>query len=220
MEFAFLLLGLLPLAFMSESAPADDAEEEAQDTPPPADNMPLPGNDAEPDDTSASDDLLLMLDQDPGQDEPPADDEAATEGDVLAPLIEDDQDSGNAEDPDPETILAPVDEPDVPGGGVPPDPEDVLLPVDDIDTESGDAWLNLAEDTGIGYSEITGFQPGQDVLQISLPSGETVLPAVRIELAENEEDSLVFVGDDLVAVLKGAGLVSSADVMLTQGPAG
>ncbi len=217
MEFAFLLLGLLPLAFLSEPDMADDAEESdntsgaGSTAPLPAIELTQPVTDQGAGELAPPDDLLLDPEDAPPDEVPPDPD------DVLAPVIEDDEPGATV--PDPGTILTPVDDIDTPSGEVPPDPEDVLLPIDEIDTAGGDTWLNLAEDTGLGYTEISGFEPGQDVLQISVPEASAdSANDVRIELAENDEDSLIFLDDELVAVLVDARQVTAADIIITLGP--
>ncbi len=96
-----------------------------------------------------------------------------------------------------------------------------LLPVDDIDSTSDTIWLNLNEDQGIGYAEISDFVPGSDVLQISVDAQDGHdAPVISVGQSDDGQDGLVYVDHDLVAVLHGAPGVSLDDVSIVPGVTG
>ncbi len=242
MEFALILLGLLPLAFLPAlQGPADDDEAD-----PPGEGFSGAGTGALPDaagaegsaaggDDGLSDDLLSDEgDFDAGDfDEgvPPGGDPGDTgagkatqgtmpgEGDagsVLAPHIEDDVPGPPGEDPQ-GVLLPEADAPDQGGGGVPFTPEEVLLPVDEFDSEGHGVWLDLTSDAGIGHAEIAGFRPGEDMLRITLPPRDDgTAPELTVGRSEDGQDGMVFIDGDLVAILIGAADLSASDVDIVQ----
>lgn len=203
MGIALLLLALLPLAFLPDFLDSDSDDDGASDP---------PVNDDVVGEVSS---LLDGLDEDvPPEDEAEPVDEP--ESDVLEPVIEDDL-PGDGEDPDPEDVLAPVIEDDV---ATPPDADegDVLLPVDQIESDANTIWINFNDDAGLGYSEIADFQAGQDVLHV-LIEPDAVIGQLDVELVKSESglDSLVYVEQQLVAVLVNSPDVTLADVIVETG---
>ena len=93
--------------------------------------------------------------------------------------------------------------------------------MNDIDSDPDTIWLNLNEDQGIGYAEISDFVPGSDVLQISVdPKDGDDGPEISVGRSDDGQDGLVFVDHDLVAVLHGAPDVSLDDVSVVPGVTG
>ncbi len=96
-----------------------------------------------------------------------------------------------------------------------------LLPVDDIDSNADTIWLNLNEDHGIGYAEISDFVPGSDMLEISVDSHDGHdAPEISVGPSDDGQDGMVYVDDDLVAVLHGAPGVSLDDISIVPGLSG
>jgi len=206
MGIALLLLGLLPLAFLPDFLDTDSDDDRASEPP--------PINDDAAGETGS---LLDGFDEDlPPEDEAGPVDEL--EGDILEPVIEDDL-PGDGEDPDPEDVLAPVIEDDV---ATPPDVDegDVLLPVDQIESDADAIWINFNDDAGLGYSEIADFQAGQDVLHVLIePDAVIGQLDVDVDVVKSESglDSLVYVEQQLVAVLVNSPDVTLADVIVETG---
>ena len=202
MGIAFLLLGLLPLMFLPDLLDnGGDGEQADYDLPP----SPLPiGGDPQ-------DDAISLLD-DPDRNTDAGDTDAA-----LAPVNQDDPPDDGSQNPDPQDILLPVDEDDVatlPDG----DAGNLLLPVDQISSEANTIWINFDDDAGLGYSEIEDFQAGLDVLHV-LIDPDSVIGELDVEVrtAEDGLDALVFVEQQLVAILKGAPEATVADVIVEFG---
>jgi len=138
----------------------------------------------------------------------PSEDEAA----ALDPVIEDDQPDTGGQEPDPDDILAPVVEDDA---ATPSDGQegDILDPVIEDDSEPDITWVASDEHADEVHAEIEGFQIGEDILQISLsPDVAKDQTEVTVVQSDDGEDSLVFVDENLVAVLKGVVNATVADV--------
>ena len=240
MEFALLLLGLIPLAFLPEFGARAGAEE-TDDLPGPAPTDPADpvdddeaidllddgtADDADNDDADAGDGFDDGFDDnsddaagDAFGDGPSDSDgsDGAEDGagisDPLQPVIADDQPGPPG--PPPDQVLRPVDDDDVPGDPA-DDPEDVLLPVDDIATDSSEIWLDLTGDSGIGHVVVDGFDPGQDILHVTLgglPEGADL--QLQVGPSDDGADGLVHVGERLIAVLKGAPGATTADIRIS-----
>ncbi|MEE9427571.1 MAG: hypothetical protein V3V25_05410 [Paracoccaceae bacterium] len=199
MGIALLLLGLLPLMFLPDML---DSDADSGDGPEDSSGSESPGNgDGSGDDSSLLDD--------------PVDD--GSEPDVLAPNDEDDLPDDGNQNPDPDDVLAPVDEDDVlsPSGG---NGGDVLLPVDQIESDADTIWINFNDDAGLGYSEIEDFQAGQDLLHV-LIDPDAIIGELDVEVIQSESglDSMVYVEQQLVAILKGAPNATLIDVVVEIG---
>ena len=206
MGMGLLFLALVPLAFLPSvmSAPDDDPADD-----PMAGHDPGPSGEASADEASASGDLLGIGD---GEDEPQGSGANDSEGEeaVLQPLDEDDTPPDPPQPVDEESIVSPLDEDDSYRGE---GPDSGLLPIDDIDSDLQEYWLSPADDGGIDHVVIDSFDPAQDILQVVLdPSLVEGTLDVDVQLSDDGQDSLVFVENQLIAVLKGAVGVSSANI--------
>ncbi len=221
MGIALLLLALLPLAFLPDFGDGDtDKSGDGVDLVPPVIGPvigPAIGDETLDGGTGLLDDPPV---DDPGQDMAPGADlpEDPEDGlDILAPNYEDDPPDAGDQNPDPDNVLAPVNEDDV---ATPPigDEGDILLPVDQINSDNDTIWINFNDDAGLGYSEIEDFQSGHDVLHVLIePNAVFGALDVDILLGENGLDSHVFVEQKLVAILKGAPNATPADVIVEIG---
>ena len=215
MGFALIFLGLIPLMFLPDSVGADHDDGDTGDSPLP--DLPPPVSMPEPSDLPNAVETIQPTDppEEDGQGDGQGEVVEPGIADILDPVIGIDVPDPDSQDPLPETILAPADEIDTASGDDEPDPGNILLPVDEFVSEGQEVWLNLAEDEGIGHAEITGFEPGQDVLQISLPQDQLDDdPQVGVNPSEDGADGLVFIDNDLVAILKGAPVASQDDIRL------
>ena len=208
MIIGLLLLALLPLALLPDmfSSDADDAQDQSDAEPPPAGVSSLLHDADIAHDFDVS--VVDLLDADP------SDGSGETDPSVLEPVIEDDQaDAGNQE-PNPDDILAPVIEDDTATPPTEPVGE-VLEPVIEDDSESGIAWVQDDAHAEEVHAKVEGFQIGEDVLQISLrPNAAEISSEVAVVPSDDGEDSLVYVGDHLVAVLIGVPDATVADVVV------
>lgn len=190
-----------------------------------------PGDDGLPPviEEDQQEDELVVLDPLIEDDMPPAEPPEIT-GEVLAPVIEDDSDEGYP-DPDEAEILTPVIEDDV---AVDDPDEEPLAPVieddpamaedgersdplaEDNNADTAGTWLNANDLASGGYAEISGFDVGTDVLQVSLDPGHG-LPDLTVASRPSEDgaDSEILIGDRLVAMLKDAPDVPVEDIVLT-----
>ncbi len=210
MGIALLLLGLLPLIFMPEAiddgAQDDDLSNDSGGLPPPVE---IDGDGG---------DIASLLDDPDDQDGENTDNSTETDGsDILDPNIEIDLPDDGTQNPDPDDILEPVIDIDVltPSDG---NESDILLPVDQINSDSDTIWINFNDDAGLGYSEIEDFQPGQDVLHVLIEPG-VVIGALDVDLLQSENglDTMVYVEQQLVAILKGAADATLGDVIVETG---
>ncbi len=181
------------------------------------------------DDTTPEEALLPVIEDDLPPSDPPGDVEEA-----LSPVIEDDVAQGGPQ-PDPDQILQPVIEDDV--ARVAPDGP-ALTPVIEDDAPpalperaeqdrsqgpevelASEVWLDDDDLAAGSHAEIEGFEPGSDILRISLdPEHGLTDPQVRVDLSENGTDSEVWIGDRLFAALLDAPGVTPDDVMLQVRP--
>lgn len=214
MIFGLLLMTLLPLALFPDmlSGPADSDEDDAEpvDTGAGSGDLLLAGDflSAGDDGHSSESFRLDLLDMDGDT----ADD------DVLAPMIEDDSPDDGSQQPDPQDILAPVIEDDT---ATPPDGQEgeILAPVDQDDSDAQTFAISSEDLADNAFAEIEDFQIGEDILHISWFQGSAQGPGEpQVLPAENGEDSNVFVGGHLVAVLKGVPDVTGGDVFVDLHP--
>lgn len=215
MGIAILLLGLLPLAFLPDFL---DSNSEGDDE-----------NSEDLDSSSGPGDLL---DEGGG-----SGDGSHWSPDILNPVVEDDFDENDDDDPDEDSILAPVDGDD---DATPSDGEegDVLAPIveDDVANRAGEAEENaptfssdLDANTKAEYSDnlldakgvdqepvnIENFQAGEDVLFISVdPEDDKEALEVATKPSDNGQDGLVFVGGKLVAVIEDTPNASAQDIII------
>ncbi|MGR3292093.1 MAG: hypothetical protein ACU0C9_12990 [Paracoccaceae bacterium] len=205
MGIAFLILGLLPLIFLPDLMHGDSDDNDAS-----TDQV----NQFSPDHGDNLNEIASLLD-DPAEDG--AGESDAAEIDVLAPVDEDDLPDDGTQNPDPSSVLAPIDEDDE---SIPPDSEEgeVLLPVDQIESEADSIWVNFNDDAGLGYSEIKDFQAGQDVLHVLVEPGSIIGDLdVDLQVSDDGLDALVYIEQQLVAILKGAPTATAADIIVEIG---
>lgn len=76
-------------------------------------------------------------------------------------------------------------------------------------------WVYFDVDDGEGFAEIADFRPGQEVLRITLnPEFDLGGAKIRVGPAENGEDGVVTLDDQIVARLRGAANITPADVVV------
>ena len=208
MGIGLLLLALLPLALLPDMFSSDANEPDATSNSEPA----LAGVGNLLDDSEDAHDYEVSVVDLLGGD--PSDGLSDDGEEILEPIIEDDQPDTGDPEPDPDDILAPVVEDDVatPSDGL---EGEILDPVVEDDSEPDIAWVASDEHAEEAHAKIEGFQIGEDIVQISLsPDVAEDQSAVTVMQSDNGEDSLVFVGDHLVAVLKGVADATVADVFV------
>lgn len=193
MGFALLLLGLVPLMFLPEMAVSSSSED---------DELPQDSG------GSGAGDLL--------DDEPGGNNETDLENDtdILNHIDEDDGADTGDEMVDPETVLSPENEDDA---ATPSDGSegDVLKPIDEIESTLETIWIDGSSDTGLAYAEIEDFETGQDILHISMaPESITGELDVDVTQSDNGMDALVFVENELIAILKGAPDATVDDIVV------
>lgn len=206
MGIGLLLLALLPLALFPDMlfGDADEASNETNSEPALAGAGNLLGDAEDVQDFEVSVDSIL----DAESSNSPSEDEAA----VLEPVIADDQPDIGEQEPDPEDILAPAVEDDVATLSDGQEGE-ILDPVIEDDAEPRIGWVASDEHADQVHAEIEGFQIGEDILQISLsPDVAQDQTVVTVVQSDDGQDSLVFVGGHLAAVLKGVASATVADV--------
>ena len=189
MGFTILLLALFPMAFLPDFLDSDADDENHAD-----------------DDLGSATDVGPISDQE---------DLWAT--DVLSPVNQDDFADDGSQDPDAENVLSPIDEDDE---ATPSDGEDgdVLLPIDVDDPETDlppEETRTLELNVDGEPVHIENFQAGADVLQVIIdPPEDNVMPETNVELSSDGQNCLVFVGNDLVAVIRDAPNVMAHDVLI------
>ena len=180
MLYAVLLLGLLPLALFPDGSEVEPEEESGDNI---ADEV-----------IAGPGDLLEETGDDPT-------DESADDtdlDDVLQPSDEIDVSDGTDEDPD--DILAPVDEDD---GLTPSDGEegDILEPVDEDDVAVPANALDFEKPNGSNIEDIEAFDVTSDILCLYLDDDTESI--VSANLSDDGEDTEIYLGNELVAVLRG-----------------
>lgn len=190
MGFAVLLLALLPMAFLPDFLESDKDDKD-----------------------QSADDLDRLTDFGDGSGE--GDDHWPS--DILSPVYQDDVDDHGSVAVDEENVLSPIVEDDE---ATPPDENtgEVLLPIDADDSETD----TPPEETRTFELNITGepvhiegFQVGADVLHVVIdPPEDNVIPETNVELSNNGQNCLVFVGKHLVAIIKDAPNVLAQDVLI------
>ena len=237
MLYALLLLGLIPAVLLPDYLAEGEAEVDAPVDPQEMQEAPgdllddLPGTqeaallptveDDVADGMGETDEGLPPLDEDDQQepvvvvlqpvieDDQPAPPGGTEEG--LAPVVEDDIDQGYT-NPDPNEILPPVIEDDVAAD----DPDGApLVPVDEIEAGETATWLNASELGAGNYVEMSGFEVGTDVLNITFDPDHG-LPGLTVSVQSSEDgnDSEVLVGGSLIAVLMEAADVPVEDIIV------
>ena len=206
MGIGLLLLALLPLAFFPDLlfGDSDEADTETNSDPALASAGSLLGDSDVAHDYQVS--VVSLLDA--HSSDTSSDDTEA----ILEPVIKDDQPDTGGPEPDPDDILAPVVEDDA---ATPSDGQEgeILEPVIEDDSEPDIVWVESDEHADDVHAEVEGFQIGEDILQISLcPDTAQDQTEVTVVQSEDGEDSLVFVDEHLVAVLKGVASATVADV--------
>ncbi|MGR3343043.1 MAG: hypothetical protein ACU0DI_07450 [Paracoccaceae bacterium] len=206
MGIGLILLALLPLALFPDMlfGDSDEASNDTNSEPVHAGAGSLLGDSDVAHDYEVS--VVSLLDAEPS--DGPSDDEAA----ALDPVIEDDQPDTGDQEPNPDDILAPVVEDDV---ATPSDGQEgeILDPIIEDDSGPDITWVESDEHADDVHAEIEGFQIGEDILQVSLgPDVAQDQAEVMVAQSDDGEDSLVFVGEHLVAVLKGVANATVADV--------
>ena len=205
MGIGLLLLALLPLALFPELfGDSDEASNEANPDPELAGAGSLLGCSEFAHDYEVS--VVSLLDA--ASSDGPSDDQAP----ILDPVIEDDQPDTGDQEPDPDDILAPVVEDDL---ATPSDGQEgeILDPVIEDESEPDIVWVESDEHADNVHAEIAGFQIGEDILQISRsPDVAQDQTEVTVVQSDDGEDSLVFVDEHLVAVLKGVASATVEDV--------
>ena len=191
MGIAILLLGLVPLMFL----PHMDTTTDEDDLQPPDDSGSEPVGD------------LLTNDLD-------APDPDAEPSDILAPINDIDLPDDGTQPVDPEAVLGPVDQDDVltPSDG---EEGDIILPVDQIESENIDVFIDGSADAGIAYAEVEGFETGEDILHISILP-EMVDGTLDVDVTQSDDgmDALIYVEQQLIAVLKDAPDASPDDIVV------
>jgi len=152
--------------------------------------------------------VLLPVIEDDLPSEPPQDGQE----EALAPVIEDDTDPGYT-DPPADEVLAPVVEDDTANQTA---QDEALLPIEAIEAGDNETWLNASDLVDGSYAEISGFDVGLDVLNISFDP-DHALPSldVTVRASEDGADSEVLVGDTLIALLVDAPDVPIEDIIVT-----
>lgn len=192
MGIAWVLLILLPFAFLPDIAGSDQDDDEASD-------------DAEAPQNSAS--LLTPASFGPAPDD-------HTPIDILDPIYDDDIADDGTQNPDPDLIVEPTIEDDSP---TPPDSEegDVLAPIVEDDLKMGSVMPPSEPALALGPEEIENFEVGQDILYISVDETDDEKPLeIKVKPSNHGQDSLVFVDKHLVAVLKDAPNANAQDVVI------
>jgi hypothetical protein len=176
MLYAVLLLGLLPLALFSDGSDAEPEEA---------------SGDSFADDTAQRPGDLLDEDEDDTPDE--TDPDA-----VLQPSDEIDFSDGDGEDPD--DVLDPVDVDDdyTPSDGA---EGDILDPVDEDDVADALEGHDVNQQDISKVTQIDAFDVTSDVLCLFLDDEPDTL--VSAKTSDDGKDTEVYLGPDLVAIVKG-----------------
>ena len=207
MGFALLFMALVPLAFLPDYLSSADDENPDNET----------GFENDQPDNGDNGQLL-----DDSAAEPPAD--TVLPADVLTPVAGDEADVPAPPDPnwtDPANALEPTIEDDVASDTQVANPDSVLLPVDQIDSDPDVILLDPNDNGGVGYTELSGFEPGADTLQIAVtPDNAGNLPKVSVSVSDDGDDGLVYLDQDLIAILRGVPWADVEDItILPRAPA-
>lgn len=189
MLYAFLLLGLLPLALFPDGSESSDAESETDDT-------------VAEDSITDIGDILDEIDSDPEQED--------ESDEILQPS--DENDTPDHENEDPEDVLPPVIEDDV---GSPSDGEegDVLEPVDEPDFAGLEADINGEGTANYSVVEIEEFDVEVDVLCVFVDEKSDVNEdSLSIKATNDGKDSEVFVEEKLIAILRGVSATEQPEI--------
>ncbi len=219
MLYALLLLGLLPELLAEGEADRDAPVEPEEMEASPGDLLdtlhgpqdalldPIIEDDVA-DGVGETDEPFLPLEEDDQMPHEVAVIEPAIEDDLslppgdplegLQPVVEDDVQQGYS-DPDPEDVLAPVIEDDVATNSQDAAP---LLQVDEIEAGENATWLNAGELGAGNHVEISRFDVGADVLNLTFDA-DLGVPGFSVSVLPSEDglDSEVLVGGSLIAVL-------------------
>lgn len=193
MEIAWLLLILVPLAFLPDMADSDP--EEDHDEPVTPDVLGGIGG--------------SLIDPSGG-----FGGVGTGVTDILSPVLDDDVPDDGTQTPDPGSVLSPVIEDDSPtpsDGGE----GEILLPIVENDSDLAVSRQASEQDIGQGFASIDDFQVGQDVLHVALDAVEDGVPGnADVRPSDNGRDGLVFVDGHLVAVLRDAPDVMARDIFV------
>jgi len=195
--YALLLLGVLPLAFLSDgsdSEPETDSDDEVFELP-----------------ADGTDDWLEDVFADTTDD---ADREDTD--DVLQPIDEDDIADGDSDDLDPDTILEPLIEDDdlTPSDG---EEGEILEPIDEDDLPNSDETVAGVLPFTNGTAEVVDFDSHEDILCVYLNNATEVEEGeVEVLASANGEDSEVYVNGKLAAVLKNVTDATAENILLMQ----
>lgn len=197
MLYALLLLGVLPLAFLSDGSdaePENDSEDEVVELP-----------------TDETDDWLEDVFADTT-----GDSDSEDSDDVLQPIDEDDIADDDGGDAEPDNSLDPLIEDDDP---TPSDGEEgeILEPIDEDDVPINEETIVGALPFTNGTVEVADFDRHEDILCIYLNNATEVEEGeVEVLPSMNGEDSEVYVNGKLAAVLKNVTDATAENILLMQ----
>ena len=91
-----------------------------------------------------------------------------------------------------------------------------LDPEDGSEPAESDIWLEAGDLDPDGYAEISGFEPGRDVLNVVFEADHGLPDLdVSVQLSEAGDDTEVFVGGRLIAVLLAAPDVMADEIIVS-----
>ena len=85
----------------------------------------------------------------------------------------------------------------------------------EAEAESEAVWVSEDAQTGLDAAQVDDFQPGEDVLFLTVDAGS--FPAdseVDIVPSDDGNDGLIYVNNELIAVLKGVPQANAADIVM------
>lgn len=197
MLYALLMLGVLPLAFLSDGSdvePENDSEDEVVELP-----------------ADETDDWLENVFSDTT-----GDTDSDDSNDVLQPIDEIDIADGDNDDLDPGTILEPIIEDDdltLSNG----EEGEILEPIEEDDLPNSDETIAGTLPFTDGTAEVADFNSHKDILCVYLNNATEVEEGeVEVLPSANGEDSEVFVNGKLAAVLKNVNDATAENIYLMQ----